>query len=63
MSKAFCSIAKISFRTLSKQDSPIQPEQHPCGYTYLAKKKAQGLKAQILVDHPGINVHLCDALH
>jgi hypothetical protein len=49
MSKAFCSIANISFRALSKQDSPIQPEQYPCGYTYLAKKKAQGLKAQILV--------------
>jgi hypothetical protein len=30
---------------LSKQDSPIQREQYPCGYTYLAKKKAQGLKA------------------
>jgi putative transposase len=25
-------------------------EQYPYGYTYLAKKKAQGLKAQILVE-------------
>ena len=41
----FCSIAHISF----KAGLVDAAEQYPYGYTYLAKKKAQGLKAQIFV--------------